>query len=328
MSQTLRLPQLLMRRPNLRDLPPLEIPHGVTLRAAKSEDGPALAALLQAAFPEITWTPEKARQSLLEDPCVPATFVIADDATGALLATASVQLQAGKAHTGTVHWVGADPAQVGKGLGYLATLAVLHEMARLGRADADLSTDDFRSPAIKTYSKLGFVPAFTHASHWERWGKLRETLGASVVAPPVIAPLSAAVRVRTYELDSFGHVNNSAYLNYIEEARSEYLKQLGLSFHDFARLGVQLVIVESHVSYLSSARYGDEIEIRGSFRDVRHASLIIDYVLTEKNTGYRIADAWTRGAFVSAATGKPVRAPEPFRAAFAAVSSPAENRTA
>ena len=132
------------------------------------------------------------------------------------------------------------------------------------------------------------------------------------------ASLIACVRVRTYELDSFGHVNNAAYLNYLEEARSEYLKQMGLSFQDFARLGVQLVIVESHLYYKSPARYGDEIEISGNTRDVRPASALIDYTLTEIRSGRLIATAITKGAFVDAISGRPVRAPEAFRAAFLA----------
>lgn len=133
-------------------------------------------------------------------------------------------------------------------------------------------------------------------------------------------PLSATVRVRTYELDSFGHVNNSVYLNYLEEARSEFLKQVGLSFHDFARFGVQLVITESYVRYVSPARYGDEIEVRSRFRDMRAASVYIDYRLTDLSTGRLIAEAWTRGAFVDAATGRPTRAPQPFRDAFTRAS--------
>ncbi len=130
--------------------------------------------------------------------------------------------------------------------------------------------------------------------------------------------LTAVVRVRTYELDSFGHVNNSVFLNYLEEARSEYLKQRGLSFHDFARLGVQLVIVEATVRYISPARYGDEIEVVGVFQPVKAASLMITYTLTEKHTGRLLATAETKGAFIEAATGKPTRAPRIFREAFSA----------
>lgn len=129
-------------------------------------------------------------------------------------------------------------------------------------------------------------------------------------------PLTATLRVRSYELDSFGHVNNAVYFNYLEEARSEFLKQIGLSFDDFTRLNVHLVIVEAQVHYLSPAVYGDEIEVAGEFTDVKAASLTITYRLTEKASGRRIATARTRGAFVDAATGRPVRAPRAFRDAL------------
>ncbi len=133
---------------------------------------------------------------------------------------------------------------------------------------------------------------------------------------PDLLPLVATIPVRTYELDSFGHVNNSVYLNYIEEARSEYLRLVGLSFHDFARHNVQLVIIEAHIRYLSPARYGDVVIVAGRFRDVKAASLALDYRLTEQRSGRLIATAETRGAFISPQTGKPVRAPQAFRDAF------------
>jgi acyl-CoA thioester hydrolase len=132
------------------------------------------------------------------------------------------------------------------------------------------------------------------------------------------SPLLASVQVRTYELDSFGHVNNSVYLNYLEEARSEFLRQMGVSFLDFARHEVQLVIVESYVKYVSAARYGDSIEIAGKIRGVSPVAAYIDYVLTEANSDRLIATAWTRGAFVNARTGKPTRAPLQFQEAFRA----------
>lgn len=137
------------------------------------------------------------------------------------------------------------------------------------------------------------------------------------------APLTALVRVRTYELDSYGHVNNAVYLQYLEEARSEFLKQIGLSFHDLGRLGVYLVIVEAHVAYVSPAVYGDEIVIAGAFTDARAASVTITYTLTEKCSGRLIATAWTRGAFVDPTTGRPTRAPRAFRDAFRASAAAA-----
>jgi YbgC/YbaW family acyl-CoA thioester hydrolase len=144
---------------------------------------------------------------------------------------------------------------------------------------------------------------------------------ADPASPLALAPV--VLRVRTYELDSFGHVNNAVYLNYLEEARSEFLRQIGLSFHDFAREGVQLVIVEARLRYLSPARYGDEVIVAGRFKDVRAASLVIEYTVTERASGRMLAEAETRGAFVDAVSGRPVRAPRRFQQAFSAAAAAA-----
>ena len=128
--------------------------------------------------------------------------------------------------------------------------------------------------------------------------------------------LSATIRVRTYELDSFGHVNNSVYLNYFEEARSEYLKQLGVSFDDFVRVGCQLVIVESYVRYISPARYGETLRIDGAVREFKNVTLTIGYEIFCEGDGRKVAEGWTRGAFIDPITNRPIRAPEPFRTAF------------
>ena len=168
-----------MRRPSLQalpDLPPL-LPPGYALREQHpDEDMAGLAALLQAAFPEHVWTPEKAHDALVADATVKTIFVIEHD--GAPVATASARLLPGTyPGSGYVHWVAADPAYQGRRLGYVATLATLHAFARLGCRDAVLETDDFRLPAIKTYLRLGFVPEFRHPSHPERWAQIEVILG-------------------------------------------------------------------------------------------------------------------------------------------------------
>jgi acyl-CoA thioester hydrolase len=128
--------------------------------------------------------------------------------------------------------------------------------------------------------------------------------------------LTATVTVRTYELDSFGHVNNSVYLNYFEEARSEYLKQLGVSFDDFARTQTQLVIVESYVKYISPARYGEVLRIDGTVREFKSVTLTLGYEIVCEGDGRKVAEGWTRAAFIDPLTNRPIRAPEPFRSAF------------
>jgi mycothiol synthase len=175
--------QLFMRRPNLDNLPDLPaLPEGCALRDLREDDLESLAALMRLAFEDESWTAEKARKTFLEDKTVQRTFLI--DYQGVPIATASARLLPEQfPGSGYVHWVAADPAHKGKRLGYIITLATLHEFVRMGCKDAVLETDDHRKPAIITYHRLGFVPEHRHETHPQRWqiilGELADMLAAA-----------------------------------------------------------------------------------------------------------------------------------------------------
>jgi mycothiol synthase len=169
--------QLLMRRPDLRALPALELPAEVSLRNADGEDVPQLASLLKAAFADDSWTLERVDRALLEAPDVVQTLLLIEDSE--IVATASARLAPDRfPGSGYLHWVAADPHRSGRGLGRAISLAVLHVFADLGCKDAVLETDDHRLPAIRTYLNLGFAPEQADSSHQERWQAIREALAA------------------------------------------------------------------------------------------------------------------------------------------------------
>lgn len=168
--------QLFMRRADLDDLPALPpLPDGYRLRLAGDADADALAAVLWTAFDDDDWTVTRVHADLLHAPDVVSTFVI--DFEGRPVATASTRLLP-DAHPGSgyVHWVGALPAHAGRRLGFVVSLAVLHECARRGCRDAVLETDDFRLPAIKTYQNLGFRPEMRDEAHVALWQAVEEKL--------------------------------------------------------------------------------------------------------------------------------------------------------
>jgi mycothiol synthase len=169
-----------MLRPNLDDLPEMPpLPDGYRLRAAGEDDAQALAALLAKSFEDPGWNADRTNKVLLAAPDVDRTFVV--DFEGKIVATASAQNKNRAGKRGTVHFVGADADHAGKRLGYIVTLAVLQEFRRLGHEDADLSTDDWRLQAIKTYLNLGFQPLLTDPTHPERWDALQPTLNRPIV---------------------------------------------------------------------------------------------------------------------------------------------------
>ncbi len=122
------------------------------------------------------------------------------------------------------------------------------------------------------------------------------------------------LRVRSYELDSFGHVNNAVYLQYLEAARCDHLLQVGLSFNDFQKWGAFPLVVEAHLRYRQSLIGDDLIEMRGIFHEWKRSSFVVDYEVV-KEDGTLVLTARLGFVFVND-KGKPIRIPEPFRQAF------------
>ena len=69
-------------------------------------------------------------------------------------------------------------------------------------------------------------------------------------------------KVRDYECDMAGIVNNSVYLNYLEHARHEFIKTIGIDFKELLREGIVAVVVHADLSYKTSLRSGDSFAVR------------------------------------------------------------------
>jgi acyl-CoA thioester hydrolase len=68
--------------------------------------------------------------------------------------------------------------------------------------------------------------------------------------------------VRTYECDSYGHVNNANYLNYLEYARYELLKTIGFDYPAAIAAGYGVYIARVEIDYKRSAVPDDVLLIR------------------------------------------------------------------
>jgi acyl-CoA thioester hydrolase len=68
--------------------------------------------------------------------------------------------------------------------------------------------------------------------------------------------------VRSYECDGYGHVNNAVYLNYLEVARHEYLRALGLSIDEMRATGIGLWVARVSIDFRSPALPDERLTIR------------------------------------------------------------------
>ncbi len=64
-------------------------------------------------------------------------------------------------------------------------------------------------------------------------------------------------KVRDYECDLQGIVNNATYQNYLEHTRHEFLLSRGIDFAEFHNKGIDLVVIKAEVDYKKSLTSGD-----------------------------------------------------------------------
>lgn len=65
------------------------------------------------------------------------------------------------------------------------------------------------------------------------------------------------MKVRDYELDQYGVVNNAVYLNYLQHVREEWMHYIGFNSGEFARAGNALALSECNVKYMRPLRTRD-----------------------------------------------------------------------
>ena len=120
------------------------------------------------------------------------------------------------------------------------------------------------------------------------------------------------LRVRYAETDRMGIVYYANYLVWCEVGRVEFMRALGGSYADLEAQGYGLAVAEATVRYLAPARFDDRVRIETSLVGVRSRAVTFDYVISNVDTGVRLATAHT--ALVSIdPTGRPVALPPEFR---------------
>jgi acyl-CoA thioester hydrolase len=86
------------------------------------------------------------------------------------------------------------------------------------------------------------------------------------------APHRHPVKVRFYELDPYGHLNHSVYVQLFETGRIELLDEAGLGLHDLEAKGFRFVVTRITTKFLTSAVAGDNLVIETEVLELRRAS--------------------------------------------------------
>lgn len=80
------------------------------------------------------------------------------------------------------------------------------------------------------------------------------------------------VQVRFYELDPYGHLNHSVYVQYFETGRIALLDEVGHSLPAMLERGLMIVVSEIRTRFLGSAGFGDELVVETGVVDFRRVT--------------------------------------------------------
>lgn len=127
---------------------------------------------------------------------------------------------------------------------------------------------------------------------------------------------TARIPLRWGDMDALGHVNNTVYFRYMEQARVEWLESLGLA----RRPGemVPIVVVNASCTFLLPLVYPGTVEVRMLLGDPGRTSVGSYYELLME--GKKYAEGAAKIVFVDPATGRPAELPDAVAAPLRALA--------
>ena len=132
-------------------------------------------------------------------------------------------------------------------------------------------------------------------------------------------PLSASpfftcqIPLRWGDMDAYGHINNTLYFRYFEEARFQWMLAKGLPL----KADTHPVVVTIGCTFLRPLFHPDTLRIDLYISEPGRSSFMITYkVYSESQPDTPAAEGYSKVVWVSSADGKSVPLPEPVRAWF------------
>ena len=119
--------------------------------------------------------------------------------------------------------------------------------------------------------------------------------------------------VRFNEVDMLGVCNNAVFINYFENARLQYIKEIGLLPSDgLFSDGRLFFVVRNEINYYDHARFDDQLNIYTRISFIKNSSFGFEHLVENEITKKIIADGQGVIVQVDPKTRKSFPLPEDF----------------
>jgi acyl-CoA thioester hydrolase len=115
------------------------------------------------------------------------------------------------------------------------------------------------------------------------------------------------MRVTYAETDRMGFLHHSNHLRWFERGREEFCRRRAAAYRELEDAGTLVVVVDATLAYRSPLQFEDQVDMTVRLTEIRHASLVFEYVFRRISDGVIAATGRTRHAFMSR-EGKLMRA--------------------
>jgi len=116
--------------------------------------------------------------------------------------------------------------------------------------------------------------------------------------------------VRDSELDMQGIVNNANYFVYMEHARHQHLKSLGVDFEKMHLNGFDLVLIHAEIDFKAPLKSGDRFIVTSKLEMMSQLRFVFLQQVIRKSDNKIMSEAKNIGTCIDAASGRPVIAEE------------------
>ena len=132
-------------------------------------------------------------------------------------------------------------------------------------------------------------------------------------------------RVRHYECDTYGHLNGTNYLRYMQETAFDAAAAAGYGLSRHKEMGRLWLVRQTGIEYFRPLFYNDPVQVKTWVEDFRRLDSRRAYEFRKTGSDELAARAYTDWVFLDTATMRPAPIPQEVKEAFVPEGFPERN---